>query len=168
MEQQYDYKRLIDIYLETLVDDMYLYSSYQSDADEYNDALRAYYRELLAALEKLFEINFSNLSTSHTPFAILFRKTVASYCKISSPWSDFLDATLIIRRLEQQGDAGEQVLHTSDRITKLNEHNGRHHREMLYQLFLCLYGDNKKVVTSTDLRNAGFDDTRKPDYSQYD
>ena len=170
--QRYDYKRLVDIYLATKIDDMHPESECDGDNDKYDEALQAYYRQLLAALEKLFNIRFTEFSSdlSSMPSRLFqrhFIHTVESYCQIRSPGSSYLDASLLYSRLEQQGEAGQQAITIGDQIYTLSRENSRLHRELLYHLLVCIYGPIEQVVTSEELREVGFDDTTKPVLSQY-
>ena len=41
------------------------------------------------------------------------------------------------------------------------------HREMLQALFVGIFGECRHVVTSRELRQAGFDDSHEPDITDY-
>jgi len=98
---------------------------------------------------------------------MLFNSTVRSLLQITSPWDNYLDATLIHKKLEQSGELGCVVDRSSAAIDAANLASETAHREIIESLFQAIFGACIRVVTSEELLLAGFDDSKEPDISNY-
>jgi hypothetical protein len=155
MDKEYTYKNLLDVFIETL---------YERGA-WVEESVRDYYPQLLSHLEKAFGVSFAFDSIedfSKKVLFMLFQSTVHSYKDLRHPWSNYQEATLLIKKLEDSGEAGKRILSLSDEIRAVTEASADLHLTMLYQLFECIYGPNNTVVTSEQLRVIGFDDSKEP------
>jgi hypothetical protein len=128
----------------------------------------AYYAGLLASLERLFGLRLASDELTHRqrPLWMLFNSTVRSLLQISTPWDDFLEAGLLIRRLEESGETGVVVERASAAIAEAAKASQASHREIL-QALEAIFGECRRVITSEELRQAGFDDSREPDVTDY-
>src|SRR5579871_645214 len=105
----YDYRVLVQTYIET--------QQYQNARPD----IKAYYADLLALLEQGFGVDFAAPPASGRALWMLFRATVDSYLSLRTPWSHFLEAGLIVRKLEDLSDQGQSIFHLRDRkSTRLN------------------------------------------------
>jgi hypothetical protein len=154
--QTYTYKSLIHTYINT------------HRQDFPHEDFTNYYVGLLAALENAFGISFNGNKTPKPVLWMLFRSTVTSYLQIRHPWSTFLEAGLLHIRLENAGDAGEHIKAYSRKLAKLADESRQLHMTMLDELFEMIYGKIDTVVTSEELRQAGFDDNAEPKIEDYD
>jgi hypothetical protein len=128
-----------------------------------------YYASLLEALQRLFDIWLSDEGLSFDQLVLwrLFQSTVKSLLQITSPWDGYLEAGLLHKKLEQSGEPGRVVEQASAAIGEANKASEAAHREILYALFLAIFGDCQQSVTSEELRQAGFDDSKEPDITNY-
>ena len=158
LHRPYDYRQLIEAYVYT-----------QRDFINLPDFAN-YYASLLEALQKHFGIMLSHealSSASQKVFWMFFRSTVRSLLKITHPLAGYLDATLLHRKLEQCGEPGRIVDKCSKIISESNKASEDAHREILYTLFKEIFGECDRVVTSEELLQSGFDDSKEPDISNY-
>lgn len=157
LPKPYDYKVLIETYINA------------RRTDYPHKDFTKYYTRLLAKLQSLFGVNLTKKPSSIHKLALwgLFGGTISSLLKVSTPWDGYLECGLVLRTLEEQNDKGESVFVPTSKIGKCATESAAAHREMLYGLFRYLYGNVEIVFTSTDLRNAGFDDSREPVLSDY-
>jgi hypothetical protein len=167
---RYDRGKLIDVYLAVQAGDGARFG-YQIECDEYNDALREYYRGLLTALERLFAVEFDRRraeSFNAKVFLMPFHGTVNSLLAARTPWSGFIEGGLIIKRLEESGAPGARFLATSDRIERLHTESRAAHLEALDAIVEILLGDRAdSVFESADVLAAGFDDSARPDAADF-
>lgn len=156
LSRPYDTRVLIEAYV------------YTQRTDFVHADFGEYYAGLLVALEGLFGLRLSDegLSVRQKMVWGLFRKTVRSLLQIPSPWDGYLEAGLMVKTLEQSG-AWRVVDQASAVIRESNQTSERAHRDMLHALFTAIFGEGDRVVTSGELRQAGFDDTREPDMDNY-
>jgi hypothetical protein len=128
-----------------------------------------YYTALLSKLEEAFDIHLSheNLDFDQKSLFMLFVSTVHSYQRITTPWSGYLEAGLLIRHLEEAGEPGRRVFAASDAIRDIMKANQAAHFEMLYALFEGIYGFVDRVVDSEQLQEMGFDDSKEPQMHDY-
>jgi hypothetical protein len=98
---------------------------------------------------------------------MLFSSTVGSLLQITGPWDRFQESSLISKKLEESGEPGRVVDLASAVIWEANKASQAAHREILYALFLAIFGECKRIVTSADLRAIGFDDSKEPDIVNY-
>jgi len=157
MKRPYDFRVLIEAYIYTLRKDFV------------HEAFSNYYTSLLAALEKLFGIRMSNeyLSFKEKILWMLFNSTAESLLQITNPWAGFLEAGLLHTKLEESGEQGRVVYKASEVIGEANEASEAAHREILYALFVAIFGESSRIVTSEELLQAGLDDSKEPDISDY-
>ncbi|AGZ45350.1 hypothetical protein [Actinoplanes friuliensis] len=163
MTRTYDRRDLIEVYLGSLEQG---YGDYYSGATSYNAALKVYYVDLRDALERRFN---SRLGVDgDTALRMLFHSTVASLLAIRTPWSGFVDAGLLNKRLEDAGENGERVNAASGRIAELTAQTREAHLEMLDALVVSFTGVRADLtVSEDDLRAEGVECT-PPDTSGYD
>lgn len=146
----YDYRELIQTYI-------------QIQRNAHRDSeFKNYYRELLTQLEQLFEVDFASPLPSQLALWMLFQATVASYLSLRTPWSDFLEAGLIVGKLNDLGSQEEKIFQLSDHIAQLTQTSRETHLQLLSDLFECIYGKRDLVVTSQDLAARGFDTSKVP------
>src|SRR5262249_61670081 len=124
---------------------------------------------LLASLEQLFGLRLASDALSHRQRALwmLFGSTVRSLLQVSTPWDGFLETGLLDQRLKESGETGILVERASTAIAEAAKASRTAHREMLQALFVGIFGECRRVVNSEELRQAGFDDSREPDISDY-
>lgn len=158
LPRPYDYRAFIDAYV------------YSQRRDYVHPDFGKYYTSLLHALEKQFGIRLAHDPLSGRKLALwsLFHNTVSSLLQIRTPWSDYLEAGLIVSTLESSGEAGRTVMEQSARIDQSVAQSESAHRGMLHALFVAIFGPVDRVVTSEDLRRDGFDDSKEPDLADYD
>ena len=159
LERPYDYRVLIEAYI------------YSKRPDFVNrPAYSTYYASLLEALERQFGIQMSTKRLTTVPqkvFWLLFQTTVRSLLQITSPWADFIDESLLVIKLNENGELREIVDRASRAIGEANMASEAAHREMLDALFHAIFGVRQQVVTSEELLAAGFDDSREPNFTDF-
>lgn len=167
---RYDRAKLIEVYLAAEAGDGVRFG-YQIEHDEYNAALREYYRGLLAALEKLFAVELDSQraqSFDAKVFLKAFGNTVRSLLAARTPWSGFLEAGLLIKRLEGSGAPGRRFLEASDLIEGLQKKSRAAHLEALDAIVEILLGETADSdFDSAELLAAGFDDSAYPNAADY-
>jgi tRNA U34 5-methylaminomethyl-2-thiouridine-forming methyltransferase MnmC len=106
----YDRRTLAEAYLLAQASEGDANSGYRQERSAYNTALRVHRQRVLAALETLFGLTLDMRSASSTPggaaLFMLFNSTVRSCLALRTPWSDYLEAGLLHRRLAEVGGAG--------------------------------------------------------------
>jgi hypothetical protein len=130
----------------------------------------AYYSGLLHALERLLGIRLSHeglSSTTQRVFWMHFEATVRSLLRITTPWDGYIEDSLLNRKLDESGETGKEVYRAGAVIHEATKASEVAHREILYALFVAIFGECRRVVTSEELREAGFDDSKEPDISNY-
>lgn len=157
LDRPYDVRVLIEAYI------------YAQRKEFVHADFNAYYSALLGALQAAFGVRLSEdgFTTSQRVLWMLFRSTVASLLRVTSPWENYLEASLLVHKLDESGEPGKAVRRASTTIDEANATSRAAHREILYALFPIIFGACDRVVTSEDLRRAGFDDTREPDITNY-
>ena len=157
LTRPYDYRVLIEAYI------------YTQREDFVHPDFKTYYESLLNALQGKFGIKMSGdgLALNQKVFWMLFNSTVRSLLQITDPWANYLDATLLHRKLKESGELGSSIDRASATIFEANTVSESAHREMLDTLFVGVFGVCKTVVTSEDLLAAGFDDSKEPDTCNY-
>ena len=163
----YDVKALIETYILTVS------SERRAHLGDYEKDCHKYYSALLAKLEELFGIRLSDwfsVSPSNRracriyPF---FRTTVESLLAITTPLSGW-DEAGFLTEIDESGEPGQEVHRAMTTIDELCSASRTTHYHMLYALFECMYGKIKTVVSSEQLRRAGFDDSKVPVAGPYD
>jgi|SRR5579859_3179100 len=128
-----------------------------------HEDFRTFYAERLNKLETAFNIN---ISKNHSPLHMLFDWTVRSYWNTSSPGEGALEGSLITRHLEAN-EAGHKVLRTMEYLNNNAKQSREAHLQMLYDLFVCIFGEVSTVVSSDTLMELGFDDFAEPKLRDY-
>jgi hypothetical protein len=157
LKRPYDYRVLIEAYI------------YTQRQDFVHSDFRAYYASLLEALQGQFGIRLSRegLGFHQQILWMLFQSTVRSLLQITSPWGDFLETSLLDRKLEETGGLGRIVDRARRVIGETNKASEIAHREMLDALFQAIFGECHRIVTSQELLAAGFDDSKEPESVNY-
>ena len=148
--KQYDFKTLVQTYIET------------KRQHHLHDDFKNYYSSLLNNLEVIFKVKIARETSRDKALWLLFDATIRSYLHITHPWNYFLEDTLIDARLEQQGERGERIFEMSNRLGELNDESKEVHLQMLYELFEIQFGKVDIVLTSEQLKVGGFDDSKEP------
>lgn len=151
----YGYRELIQTYIQT------------QRNDHIHPDFKNYYTGLLTQLEQLFEVNFASPPSSGHALWMLFRATVASYLSLRTPLSGFLEAGLLVRKIEALGSQGEHIFPRSRQIEEITQTSRELHLQLLSDLFECIYGKRDLVVTSQDLASRGFDISKEPQVADY-
>lgn len=158
LNRPYDYRVFIETYIYTKHKG-FLHSDFE-----------VYYASLLEALQEQFGVRLSHEGLTTVPqkvFWMLFQSTVHSLLQITNPWANFLDETLLVKKLDESGELGRLVHRASGVIDEANKVSDAAHREVLCALFQAIFGECQRVVTSQDLLAAGFDDSKEPDIMNY-
>jgi hypothetical protein len=157
LNRPYDFRVLIDAYI------------YTQRKDFVHSDFTTYYASLLDALQGLFGIRLTREGLSFDQKVLwgLFQNTVGSLLQITNPWDGYLEAGLVHKKLEESGEVGRAVDRASRVIAEANKASEAAHREILYALFRAVFGECDRVVTSEQLREAGFDDSKEPDIANY-
>ncbi|CAG6395027.1 hypothetical protein NMG29_03095 [Streptomyces cocklensis] len=147
------------------------FGDYERANDAFNTALSAYNQGLERALEQRFQASLDISRATNIgmrPLLMLFGSTARSYLNVQTPWSGYLEAGLLVRRLEQAGPVGERVFEASRRIEEAVTISRDAHLEILDALAHHVLGDHSDAVfTLDDLLANGFDGTRQPAVSDY-
>ena len=157
LKRPYDYHGLIEAFV------------YTQRKDFVHPDFTTYYSSLLDALQKQFGIRMSHegLALPQGVYWMLFKGTVRSLLQIRNPWDDFLEAGLVHKKLDESGELGRVVDRASAVIAEANKASEAAHREMLDALFHAIFGRCDRVLTSEELREAGFDDSKEPNWADY-
>jgi hypothetical protein len=157
LNRPYDFRVLIETYI------------YTQRQDFVHTDFKAYYASLLEALQRLFQIRLSDegLAFGHRVLWKLFQSTIHSLLQITNPWAGYLEASLLHIKLEETGEPGKVVHTASAAISEANTASEIAHREILHALFSVIFGECKRIVTSEELLQAGFDDSKEPESSSY-
>ncbi|MFC0540232.1 hypothetical protein [Kutzneria chonburiensis] len=90
---------------------------------------------------------------------MLFNKTARCYAGITTPSDGWLEAGLLVRRLEETGRQ-EEIYDRMGRINDLAEQSRQLHLELLDSLLsIMLHERRDDVFTADDLRAVGIDPT---------
>jgi hypothetical protein len=157
LNRPYDFRVLIEAYI------------YTQRKNFVHADFTTYYNSLLEALERAFGIRLTGdgLSFHQRILWGLFQNTVGSLHQITNPWAGYLEAGLLHKKLEESGEPGRIVDKASAVIFEANKASEAAHHEILCALFLAIFGEFQKIVTSEELRRAGFDDSKEPDIANY-
>ena len=155
----YDYKKLLDIYI-------------KAQQPYPHEDFSKFYTGLLETLESLFEIKLprkggSLLEVPNRVLGMHFNAVVNSYLAITHPRNGYAEDSLVNKRIDELGRRGKRILDLERQITKLNDQSENLHLQLLYELFIGIYGEINKVVTSGQVLAAGFDDSKEPKFSDY-
>ncbi|ABX07886.1 hypothetical protein Haur_5259 (plasmid) [Herpetosiphon aurantiacus DSM 785] len=152
MDKRYDRTTLIHAYIAT-------------KAPPGHDDVARFTAARLAALEQAFDLRLTwegVTNQDNRALWMLFTSTVRSYLSIRTPGSDFLDGSLLMRRLDALGDDARPLMAAWETITTATTAREQAHLTMLDELFRLLWGEITTVVTSDQLRALGFDDAHEP------
>jgi hypothetical protein len=156
----YDRRDLVRVYLAAQERG---FGGYRPDSSAYNAALKVHYTAMLDGLQRLFGLRLHEDavdSLTHRVRFRLFSSTADSFFALRTPWSRFLEAGLLIRKIEEAGAEGERVMAASRRIDALTAESRESHLEMLDALVAMMLGDRAELTFSpADLRAIGVDDT---------
>jgi hypothetical protein len=157
LKRPYDFRVLIEAYI------------YTQRKDFVHSDFATYYAFLVDALQGLFGIRLSREGLSFDQEVLwgLFQNTVGSLLQITNPWDRYLEAGLVHKKLEESGEAGRTVDRANRVIGEANKASEAAHREILYSLFRPIFGECDRVVTSEQVPEAGFDDSKEPDIVNY-
>ena len=157
LQRPYDFRGLIQAYI------------YTQRQDFVHRDFGRYYGELLKVLETQFGVRLARdgVPSHHRVLWFLFDSTVSSLLAITTPWSGYLEAGLLHTKLDQLGEPGKAVYRASCEIEKVAGDSEAAHRKILETLFVVFFGDCQQIITSEDLKRAGFDDSREPTLSDY-
>lgn len=111
--------------------------------------MKAHQVRLRDGLLKAFGVDVS----SHAALNMMLNATLESNAAIRGPMSNFGEASLLVRKLEDTG-----VLDKVGEISALNEMSRKAHLEIAEEL-IGLMGPTVDRVTSEDLKEIGVDDT---------
>ncbi|GIE78233.1 hypothetical protein Aph02nite_41830 [Actinoplanes philippinensis] len=157
-ERSYGRRDLIDAFLATREGERY--GGYHPESSAYNAALRAHHEAMFGVLQRLFEVSLTGEAAPDRVLFMLFQSTARSLLALTTPWSGFLEAGLLHRRLEATGDPGARVMAASDRIWSRNDESREDHLLILDELLTVFLGDRAgRTFTAADLIAAGTDPT---------
>jgi hypothetical protein len=162
-------KSLITAYLAVRSGPDGTYGGYLPEADAYNVALHQHHKQVLDGLERLFglRLDLSGLTFDHKILFMLFSSTATSYLALRTPWSGYLEAGLLHRKLQATGATGDRVTVASERIHALTEELRREHLTILDALTKEFLDERASAeFTSADLLAIGVDDS-PPDPSDF-
>ncbi|WP_433795474.1 hypothetical protein [Actinoplanes sp. CA-252034] len=122
---------------------------------------------MLGGLQRLFGLVLSRDGVPERVLFVLFESTVRSLLAQTTPWSGFLEAGLLVKRLEATGGPGARVMAASDRIWSRKDESREDHLLILDELLAVFLGDRADhVFTAADLVAVGVDPT-PPTTEQY-
>jgi hypothetical protein len=145
------------------------FGGYYAESPTYNAALKAYHVGMLDGLERLFGLRLRPESAG--ALFMLFASTANSLLALRTPWSGFLEAGLLVRKVDEAGPEGERVTAASERIDALTAESREAHLEMLDALVATMLGERASLTFGpADLRAIGVDDAkpRAVDYPLYE
>jgi hypothetical protein len=158
MSKTYDYKMLIEVYIKT------------QQKNHIHEDFKNYYDQLLAKLEEIFEISFAKpkLTESYqSGIRFHFLPTIGAYLSLRTPRTGYLEDGLVTTSLQRAGEIGQRIIAAEDKAsTTINEAKAQL-LEMLYIMFEAIWGKNDLVITSEQLKERGFDDSKEPQRLDY-
>jgi len=146
-ERHYTYHDLLDIYLRVRRD------RYPSLVN------KNYERRLLAALEQIYQVDFSG---RHGLWSF-FNKMIETYLSLRAPLQGYDEAGFLGVSIRRE-KLGQHILGISELTGALREK----YYDFLYELFEQIYGPRDFVATSRDLAAKGFDDSWQPLDTEYE
>ncbi|MFI0449215.1 hypothetical protein [Actinomadura sp. 6N118] len=155
---------LLDAYLDVQRDQLTRRFTSERPETEHQVARRAF----LTGLEHLFGITLNpqdpdgqvviGEGREHLERRVLmmfFRSTANSYLSIRTPWSNYLEASLLYKVMDEAG-LWDTVRETSDDIRKSSEELKKQHRVLLNLILSRLLGDRAaNTFTEADLAAIG-------------
>ncbi|WP_326559968.1 hypothetical protein [Micromonospora sp. NBC_01796] len=150
------------------------FGGYYPESSVFNAALKTYHTAMLEGLQELFGLRMHPKgagSFDSRVLLMLFYSTAESLLALRTPWSGFLEAGLLVRKVEETGEHGARVMSASQRIDTLVTESRQTHLELLDALVAAMLGDRADLTfTRADLQLIGIDDTRPSpaDYPLYE
>ncbi|WP_430781713.1 hypothetical protein [Actinoplanes sp. G11-F43] len=147
------------------------FGGYYPESPTFNAALHAHYVSLLAGLQQLFEVRLDGGAGANAKpvLFMLFRSTADSLLALRTPYSSFLESSLIDRKLRDEGERGARVDRAFNRIRVAVAEAREGHLEMLDALMAAMLGDRADLtVTDEDVRAAGVDIRPEPDPANFE
>jgi hypothetical protein len=137
------------------------FGGYYPESSTFNAALKAYYVALLDGLEQLFGLGLQMDRVGTFDNRVLFMAfaaTADSFLALRTPWSGFLEAGRLLKKVEEAGRNGQRVMAASQRIDTLTAESRETHLEMLDALVAAMLGDRAELTFhEADLRAIGVD-----------
>lgn len=150
------------------------FGGYYPESSTFNAALKAHYAAMLDGLQQLFGLHLhpdgAGTFNNRVLFS-LFSATADSFLVLRTPWSGFLEAGLLVRKIDEAGPDGQRAMAASQRIDALTAESRETHLEMLDALVAAMLGDRAELTFSpADLLAIGVDDAKPSatDYPLYD
>jgi hypothetical protein len=147
------------------------FGGYYAESPTFNDALAAHYLSLLDGLQRLFGLSLERDSIGaggNPALLMLFGAIADSLLSLRTPWSRFLEAGLIHRKVEEAGQDGARISVASERINVAVAEAHEAHLEMLNALVAVLLGDRAdRTFSEADIHAAGTDISVEPSPTDY-
>lgn len=131
--------------------------------EQHHPDLTKYYGDLYQHLSEFFQVDLQ--TESDREFSIegfglgaLFRAGVRYYNQVTTPFETFVVISPAMHPILQIYSPQYETLAHASRAQCF---------ELLCELYRRLYGETDQVLTSAELRERGFDDSRKPDEKMY-
>ena len=150
------------------------FGGYYPESSAFNAALKVHYVGMLDGLGRLFGLRLDRQQMDtfdNRAYFMLFSSTAVSLLALRTPWSNFLEAGLLVKKVEQAGQDGQRVMTASSRIETLVGESRQEHLEILDALAAIMLGDRAELTFSrADLRAIGVDDAvpSPADYPLYE
>ena len=159
MSKRYEQKDLLDVYVKA------------QSRNHMHEDFSKYYKRHLAALEKAFGISIS-LAGVRNPGVkglwFLFQGVLGSYLSIQTPWDNVLEDSLTNRIIDERlGEQGKRIRRLEADVGQAIQLSKAVHLELLGELFKVMWGPITRVVTSEELLQRGFDDSKEPQFKDY-
>lgn len=159
MSKRYEWKDLLDAYMKA------------SRRHHIHEDFSKYYKAQRAALEQAFGVTISMNEVRDPSVRALwfpFQGTLASYLSIQTPWDNVLEDSLTNRVIDERlGERGKRIRRLESDVSQAIQLSKAMHLELLEELFNVLWGPINSAVTSEDLLQQGFDDSKEPQFSDY-
>jgi hypothetical protein len=158
MNKKYDYKMLIEVYIKT------------QHKNHIHEDFKNYYEQLLAKLEEIFEISFSKPKLPEryqNGIHFHFLPTIDAYLSIITPRTYYLEDSLLNVSLREAGEIGQRIIAAENKAIATTNEAKAQLLEMLYIMFEAIWGKNDLVITSEELKERGFDDSKEPQIRDY-
>ncbi|MEU8003828.1 hypothetical protein AB0B66_21950 [Catellatospora sp. NPDC049111] len=137
------------------------FGGYYADSTTFNAALKAHYKAMLGGLEQLFGLRLSMDgvgSFDNRVLFMLFSSTTRSLLALRTPWSGFMESSLLVKKIEEAGANGQRITAATERVERLTAESRQVHLEMLDALVAAMLGDRAEATFSADdLRALGID-----------
>jgi hypothetical protein len=144
-DRTYDYTDLLRVYMDS--------RSYTGSAFQH---VKQYYERFSSTLSGLLGVEFEPTAGGHGPWLFLMRGTMAAYVDARTPWDNMIEGSGL-------GIIGEFCDSHGARLIAARDALRAELFQMMCDLFESRFGKVEKIVTSAELREAGFDDRAAPD-----